>query len=562
LYLADRNILVDQSIDQDFAPLEKTIYKVDFSDKECLGKMKAHEVNFALYHQMVGNNDEEHFRQIPAEYFDLIIVDECHRGSAKEDSKWRKVLEYFSSATQIGMTATPKESEKVSNIDYFGEPVYKYSLKQGIEDGFLAPFKVINITTNIGDGWRPYKGQTDIFGNEIEDRIYNNRDYDYPNGVILEDRINEVAREITEYLKSTDRMQKTIVFCTTEDAAERMRIALVNHNSDMVKENPDYCVRITGSDIYGKSKLDYFISIQSHYPVIATTSDLLSTGADCKMTKLIVLDKIVDSMTSFKQIIGRGTRVKEKEGKTHFVVMDFRNVTTLFTDPDWDGPIEQDEGFQHGGSSKSNGGGHSGGGEQPPIGHGETPIVDRDGCRVKIINKTVSVYDANGKLLRQEDIIDYTRTNIKGEYASLSDFIRKWKASDKKETIEQSFRSMGIDLKALKADQGMEDVDDFDFICYVAYGKKPLTRKERANNVKKKDFFSKYSADAQAVLSILLDKYMNQGITEVEDIKVLSLADFANFGKPAKIVKLFGGKAQYEAAIKELEANIYEVEVG
>lgn len=559
LYLADRNILVDQSIMQDFAPLEKTIYKVDFSDKECLGKIASHEVNFALYHQMVGQNDEEHFRQIPPEYFDLIVVDECHRGSAKEDSNWRKVLEYFSSATQIGMTATPKESEKVSNIDYFGEPVYIYSLKQGIEDGFLAPFKVINITTNIGDGWRPYHGQTDIYGNVIEDRTYNNRDYDY--NIILQDRIDEVAREITEYLKSTDRMQKTIVFCASEDHAERMRIALVNCNQDMVKENPDYCVRITGSDVYGKSKLDYFISVSEPYPVIATTSELLSTGADCKMTKLIVLDKTVESMTTFKQIIGRGTRIREKDGKTHFVVMDFRNVTRLFSDPDWDGPVEQDEGFQHGGSKPKGGGHGGGGGKESPVDPIETPIVDKDGCRVKIINKTVSVYDANGKLLRQEDIIDYTRTNIKGEYASLSDFIRKWKASDKKKTIEESFRAMGIDLKALKTDQGMEDVDDFDFICYVAYGAKPLTRKERANNVKKKDFFSKYSSDAQAVLGILLDKYMNQGITEVEDIKVLSLADFANYGKPAKIVKLFGGKAQYEAAIRELEANIYEVEV-
>ena len=560
LYLADRNILVDQSIAQDFAPLEKTTYKVDFSDKECLREIASHEVNFALYHQMVGQNDEEHFRQIPSEYFDLIVVDECHRGSAKEDSNWRKVLEYFSSATQIGMTATPKESEKVSNIDYFGEPVYIYSLKQGIEDGFLAPFKVINITTNIGDGWRPYHGQTDIYGNVIEDRIYNNRDYDY--NIILQDRINEVARKITEYLKSTDRMQKTIVFCASEDHAERMRIALINHNSDMVKESPDYCVRITGSDVYGKSKLDYFISVSEPYPVIATTSELLSTGADCKMTKLIVLDKTVESMTTFKQIIGRGTRIREKDGKTHFVVMDFRNVTRLFSDPDWDGPVEQDEGFQHGGS-KPTGSNRGGGGKNPPDDPVETPIVDRDGCKVKIINKTVSVYDANGKLLKQEDIIDYTRTNIKGEYASLSDFICKWKESDKKKTIEESFTAMGIDLKALKADQGMEDVDDFDFICYVAYGKKPLTRKERANNVKKKDFFSKYSADAQAVLDILLDKYMNQGITEVEDIKVLSLADFANYGKPAKIVKLFGGKAQYEAAVRELEASIYEeVEVG
>jgi type I restriction enzyme R subunit len=563
LYLADRNILVDQSIEQDFAPLEKTIHKIDFA-KDDISKIMSYEINFALYHQMVGQNDEEHFRFFPPDFFDLIIVDECHRGSAKEDSNWRKVLEYFSSATQIGMTATPKESETISNIDYFGEPVYTYSLKQGIEDGFLAPFKVINITLNIGDGWRPYKGQTDILGNEIEDRIYNNKDYDYPNGVILEDRINEVAKEITEYLKSTDRMQKTIVFCATEDAAERMRIALLNLNSDMVQKNPDYVVRITGSDIYGKSKLDYFISVSSQYPVIATTSELLSTGADCKMTKLIVLDKTVESMTTFKQIIGRGTRIREKDGKTHFTVMDFRNVTRHFSDPDWDGPIEQLEDFHHGSSETQKTSGGNGGGDKPPVNteNPDTPIVDANGCRVKIINKTVSVYDANGKLLRQEDIIDYTRTNITGEYASLSDFIRKWKSSDKKEVIEQSLAEAGIDLRALKVDQSMEDVDDFDFICYVAYGKKPLTRKERANNVKKRDFFSKYSGDARAVLEILLDKYMNQGITEVEDIKVLSLSDFANYGKPAKIVKLFGGKAQYEDAVKELEENIYdEVEV-
>jgi type I restriction enzyme R subunit len=515
---------------------------------------------------MVGQNDEEHFRQIPAGYFDLIIVDECHRGSAKEDSNWRKVLEYFNTATQIGMTATPKESEKVSNIDYFGEPVYVYSLKQGIEDGFLAPFKVINVTLNIGEGWRPSKDQRDIFGNEIEDRIYNNRDYDYQGGVILEDRINEVANEITEYLKATGRMQKTIVFCATEDAAERMRVALVNLNSDMVKENPDYIVRITGSDVYGKSKLAYFISTSSDYPVIATTSELLSTGADCKMTKLIVLDKMIESMTTFKQIIGRGTRVKEKEGKTHFAVMDFRGVTRLFADPDWDGPIEQDDRFHHAGTES-----HT----KPPYSKDpndvisvepdkkNTPIVDKDGCQVKIINKTVSVYDVDGKLLRQEDIIDYTKSNIKGEYASMSDFIHKWKSSDKKEEIRKALAERGIDLEALKKDQNMTDVDDYDFICYVAYGQKPLTRAERANNVKKRDFFSKYSGDARAVLEILLDKYMNQGITEVEDIKVLSLADFANYGKPAKIVKLFGGKAQYEQAVKELESSIYdEVRIG
>ncbi|MCQ2514979.1 MAG: DEAD/DEAH box helicase family protein [Ruminococcus sp.] len=560
LYLADRNILVDQSIAQDFAPLEKTINKIKFSDKECLNKILSHEVNFALYHQMIGQNDEEHFREIPSNYFDLIIVDECHRGSAKEDSNWRKVLEYFSSATQIGMTATPKESEKVSNIDYFGEPVYTYSLNQGIEDGFLAPFKVINITMDISDGWRPRKGQLDIYGNEIEDRIYNNRDYDY--NIIIQDRITEVANAITEYLKSTGRMQKTIVFCATEDAAECMRIALVNLNSDMVAKNPDYVVRITGSDTYGKSKLDYFISVSSEYPVIATTSELLSTGADCKMTKLIVLDKIVESMTTFKQIVGRGTRIREKEGKTHFVVMDFRNVTRLFADPDWDGPIEQVEGFGKTPKQVIHQNPNTEPIEPPEISERSSiNVVDKNGCKVKIINKTVSVYDANGKLLRQEDIIDYTRTNIHGEYASLADFIRKWKSSDKKLWLKDLLAQNGIDLQALKQEHNMSDVDDFDFICYVAYGTKPLTRKERADNVKKRDFFSKYSGDAKAVLEILLDKYMNKGVTEIEEIKVLNLADFSSYGKPAKIVKLFGGKAGYEKAVRELEEIIYN-EVG
>ena len=561
LYLADRNNLVDQSILQDFAPLEKTIYKIDFSDQDCLKKILSHEVNFALYHQMVGQDDEEHFRQIPQGFFDLIIVDECHRGSAKEDSRWRKVLEYFSAATQIGMTATPRESETISNIDYFGEPIYVYSLKQGIDDGFLAPFKVINITTNIGDGWRPYEGQRDIAGNIIEDRIYNNKDYDY--NIIIEDRINQVADEITAYLKSTDRMQKTIVFCANELHAEMMRIALCNLNSDMVAKNPDYCVRITGSDIYGKQKLNYFISVSSPYPVIATTSELLTTGADCKMTKLIVLDKTVESMTSFKQIIGRGTRIREKEGKTHFVVMDFRNVTRLFADPDWDGPIEQDEGFRHVEADDVVRTDYDPD-EVIPINPEVLgkPFVDKDGCEVRVINKTVSVYDANGKLLRQEDIIDYTKVNIRGEYASLSDFIQHWNATERKEKILEALTEVGIDLAALKRDQHMEDVDDFDFICYIAYGKKPLTRAERANNVKKKDFFSKYSGDARAVLEILLDKYMNQGISEVEDIKVLSLEDFADYGKPAKIVRLFGGKEQYEQAVKELEEHIYELGAG
>lgn len=560
LYLADRNILVDQSILQDFAPLEKTIHKINVA-KDDPSTITSHEVYFSLYQQLVGDDDKEHFSELfQPDFFDLIIVDECHRGSAKEESRWRRILEYFQSATQIGMTATPKETKYISNLHYFGEPVYTYSLKEGIEDGFLAPFKVINVMTDIGDGWRPRKGQRDIYGNEILDRIYTNSDYDY--NIIIEDRIQQVAAEITRYLKSTDRMAKTIVFCATEDAAERMRVALVNLNADMVKQNPDYVVRITGSDEYGKKKLSYFISVSAQYPVIATTSKLLSTGADCKMTKLIVLDEMIGSMTEFKQIIGRGTRLREQDGKTHFVVMDFRNVTRLFADPEWDGPIEMDPGFGTGGTKPAtppDGAGDPPGGDPPP--QSPKPIVDRNGCKVEIIHKTVSVYDANGKLLRQESVVDYTKENIRGEYASLDNFIRQWSAQEKKEQIRDLLRERGIDLELLKADQGMADVDDFDFICHVAFDKKPLTRKERANNVKKRDFFSKYSGVAREVLEALLDKYMNTGIYEIEKTEILKLDPFLKLGKPAKIAGYFGGKQGYLKAVQELEQAIYMDEV-
>ena len=565
LYLADRNNLVDQSIQQDFAPLEKVIHKVNFS-KDDPSTITSYQVYFSLYQQLAGGNDDQEedinntilkLKQLfRPDFFDLIIVDECHRGSAKKESNWRKILEYFASATQIGMTATPKETKYISNIDYFGEPIYTYSLKEGIEDGFLAPFKVINVMTDIGEGWRPRKGQCDIYGNEIEDRIFTNSDYDY--NIIIEDRIQQVAAEITNYLKSTDRMAKTIVFCATEDAAERMRVALVNQNSDMVQKNPDYVGRITGSDTYGKSKLDYFISVREKYPVIATTSKLLSTGSDCKMTKLIVLDEMIGSMTEFKQIIGRGTRLREKEGKTHFVVMDFRNVSRLFADPDWDGPIEMDEDFNPKSGSGKN--------IKPPVGPGPDPvdpkqpkpIVNRDGCQVKIVYKTVSVYDANGKLLRQESIIDYTKENILGAYASLDNFIRKWSAEEKKEKIRGLLREQGIDLETLKEDQGMSDVDDFDFICHVAFDKKPLTRKERAENVKKRDFLNKYSGAAREVLEALLDKYMNTGIYEIEKTEILKLDPFMKMGKPQKIASYFGGKDGYLKAVKELENAIYD----
>lgn len=554
LYLADRNILVDQSIQQDFAPLEKVIHKINVA-KDDPSTITSHQVYFSLYQQLVGDDDAEHFSELfRPDFFDLIIVDECHRGSAKEESRWRKILEYFSSATQIGMTATPKETKYVSNINYFGEPIYTYSLKKGIEDGFLAPFKVINISTDIGESWRPVKGQRDKFGNLIEDRVYNNTDYDY--NIIIEDRTNQVASEITKYLKATDRMAKTIVFCPTEEAAERMRIALVNHNADMVKENPDYCVRITGSDDYGKSKLDYFISVSEKYPVIATTSKLLSTGADCKMTKLIVLDEMIGSMTEFKQIIGRGTRLREKEGKTHFVVMDFRNVSRLFADPEWDGPIEIDDDFDPENNPKG-GKRNEGGGLTPPNPPAIKPIVDRNGCRVEIIHKTVSVYDTNGKLLRQESIVDYTKENIRGEYATLDAFIREWRKDPKKDKIQSILLERGIDIEQLKKEQGMEEVDDFDFICHIAFNQKPLTRKERAENVKKQDFFSRYNGVAKEVLEALLDKYMNKGITEITTTEVLRLDPFMKLGKPSKIASYFGGKDGYKHAVEELQNAIY-----
>jgi len=563
LYLADRNILVDQSIQQDFAPLEKTIHKINFAKDDPV-TITSYEVYFSLYQQLAGNDvvdDEDAQDDDPVmrfaslfqkDFFDLIIVDECHRGSAKKDSNWRKILEYFFSATQIGMTATPKETKYISNIDYFGEPVYTYSLREGIEDGFLAPFRVINIHTNIGEGWRPYKGQLDMNGQEIEDRIYTNSDYDY--NIIIEDRTYEVAREITEYLKSWDRMQKTIVFCATEEHAERMRIALNNLNADMVQQNPDYVVRITGSDVYGKSKIEYFISVSAQFPVIATTSKLLSTGADCKMTKLIVLDQTIGSMTEFKQILGRGTRLREKEGKTHFTVMDFRNVTRLFADPDWDGPIEQDENYETGNTEPVD----PPPPPDPPIDPKKKPIVDENGCTVEVIGKTVSIYDANGKLLRQESIIDYTKSNILGTYASLDGFIRQWTAEEKKESIKELLLERGIDIESLKADQGMADVDDFDFICHLAFGQKPLTRRERANEVKKRDFLSKYKGVARDVLEALLDKYMNTGIYEIEKTEVLRLDPFLKFGKPSKIAQFFGGKAGYLEAIRELEQELYK----
>lgn len=560
LYLADRNILVDQSIDGDFLPLKEVVHKIDVS-REKPEALNSYQVYFSLYQQLADRNGEEKDEHDTLErikslfnpgFFDLVIVDECHRGSAEKDSSWRRILDYFSSATQIGMTATPKETQEVSNIEYFGEPVYSYSLKEGIEDGFLAPFKVINVQTNIGDGWHPYKGQLDIYGKEIEDRTYNNEDYDY--NIVIQDRTEEVAQKITDYLKDTGRMQKTIVFCANEDHAERMRVALSNLNADMSRENPDYVVRITGSDPYGKSKLDYFISVDSPCPVIATTSKLLSTGVDCKTVKLIVLDETIKSMTEFKQIIGRGTRIQEDAGKLSFTVMDFRNVTRLFADPDWDGPLVQDENYgkaikeaekqQENKALKT--------AARDPI-----PVVDKDGCKVKITGETVSYYDASGKLLRYESIRDYTKEAISGKCATLKDFIKYWTSSEKREEIRTLLKNEGIELEALKSEAKMEDVDDFDFICHLAYDQKPLTRRERARKAKKSDFISKYSPEAQKVLKALIDKYADIGIDQIEDRTILEGDPFTQFGGVLQIADYFGGTTGYKNALKELEKELY-----
>lgn len=587
LYLADRNNLVDQSIQQDFKPLEKVIHKINFQ-KEDKSKISAYQVYFALYQQLDGakrksedeeETDEEIENEISKykeyfapEFFDLIIVDECHRGSAKAESRWRKILDYFNSATQIGMTATPKETKYVSNIYYFGEPVYSYSLKQGIEDGFLAPFKVINVHTNIDDGWRPKKGQKDIYGNEIEDREYNLNDYDY--NIVIQDRIEQVAQEITKYLKETDRMSKTIVFCPTEDAAERMRIALNNLNSDMVLKDKQgnvkeqYVVRITGSDSYGKSKLDYFISVREQYPVIATTSKLLSTGSDCKMVKLIVIDELINSMTEFKQIIGRGTRLRYKEGKTHFTIMDFRRVSRLFADPEWDGEVEQDEDFEKTADTEKgitknpdneNGNDDSENGDDTVPTRKTVQIVGKGSIDVDVLQRLVSVYDTDGKLLRQISIEDYTKESILGTYQTLENFIQTWNEEQKKEVIRNMLKEKGIDLELVKQEQNMSDVDDFDFICHIAFNQKPLTRRERAENVKKRDVFGKYGEAAKEVINALLDKYAELGIYDIESTEILKQNPFTKYGKPSRIAALFGGSDKYRAALREIEHELYRV---
>ncbi|WP_294364251.1 EcoAI/FtnUII family type I restriction enzme subunit R [uncultured Clostridium sp.] len=568
LFLADRNILVDQTRQNDFRPFDKIMTKVENRKMD-----SSYEIYLALYQQLSGTDDLEIFRQFSPDFFDLIVVDECHRSSAKDGSRWRGILEYFNNAVQIGLTATPKETKDVSNISYFGEPIYTYSLKQGIEDGFLAPYKVIRIGIDKDlEGYRPTKGKTDMYGEVIEDREYNIKDFD--RNLIIDDRTKIVAKKITEYLKKTDRFAKTIVFCVNINHAERMRQALVNENKDLVKENAKYIMRITGDNDEGKAQLDNFIDEESLYPTIVTTSKLMTTGVDCKTCKVIVLDNNIASMTEFKQIIGRGTRLSPSYGKEYFTIIDFRNSSRLFSDPYFDGepvviyepkegedvvpPIEEipiDDGA-------SSGNGDSGFGGNNPFDDngsedGEKPKVYRvNDVLVKVINERVQYYDKDGKLIT-ESLKDYSKKNMRDEFTSLDDFLSRWNSEEKKEAIIEELKEHGVLLDALREEIGNKDIDDFDLICHVAFDKKPLTKAERANNVKKRGYLYKYSEMAQKVLEALLEKYKDEGITQLEDTKILKLKDFEEFGSPMKIVKLFGGKEGYLKAVKELEEEIY-----
>lgn len=567
LFLADRNILVDQTMTNDFAPFGDKMTKIKNRKID-----KAHEVYLALYQGISGTEDFQNaYKEFSRDFFDLIIIDECHRGSAKEDSAWREILDYFHSATQVGLTATPKETREVSNLSYFGEPLYTYSLKQGIEDGFLAPYKVIRVLLDKDvEGFRPTKGQRDKYGFEIDDREYNIKDYD--KHLILEKRTHAVAKMVSDYLKANQsRMAKTIFFCVDIDHAERMRQSLVNENADMVAKNPKYVMRITGDNDEGKAELDNFIAPNEPYPVLVTTSKLMTTGVDAKTCQYIVLDSNINSMIEFKQIIGRGTRIREDHGKLYFTIIDFRNVTKLFADPEFDGdpvviidrpegdiPPEDDE-TDSGDGITDDGFGDGSCGELPDSGgdiiHERPAKYYVHNVEVKVLNHRVYYYDKDGKLIT-ESLIDYTKKNVKNEYKSLNDFLQKWNAAEKKEAVLKELEAQGILLDELKDEVG-KDLDPFDLICHVAFDRPPLTRRERADQVKKRNYFAKYSEQARIVLEALLEKYADEGIANLESIEVLKIPEFQSFGSPIEIVKRFGGKHGYMTAIKELEQAIY-----
>ncbi|WP_154935908.1 EcoAI/FtnUII family type I restriction enzme subunit R [Klebsiella michiganensis] len=582
LFLADRNILVDQTKNNDFLPFGTAMTKVTGRTID-----PAFEIHLALYQAITGPEEEQKaFKQVAPDFFDLIVIDECHRGSASEDSAWREILDYFSAATQVGLTATPKETHEVSSTDYFGDPVYIYSLKEGIEDGFLAPYKVVRVDIDVDlQGWRPTKGQTDKNGELIDDRIYNQKDFDRT--MVIDERTELVAKTITDYLKRTSPMDKTIIFCNDIDHAERMRRALVNLNPEQVKKNDKYVMKITGDDDIGKAQLDNFINPKKAYPVIATTSELMTTGVDAKTCKLVVLDQNIQSMTKFKQIIGRGTRIDERYGKLWFTILDFKKATELFADERFDGIPEKvmdttpqdiadpesdfEEQFdEHEEETEDD----ITGVDEDPAPYTVTdsgdvgPLPEEDenkvrkfhvnGVAVGVIAQRVQYYDADGKLVT-ESFKDYTRKTLLKEYASLDDFTRKWQGAERKQAIIKELEQQGIIWEVLAEEVGKE-LDPFDMLCHVVYGQPPLTRKERAENVRKRNYFTKYSDAAQAVLNTLLDKYADAGVQEIESIQVLKLKPFDSMGTLPEIIKSgFGDRNGYNQAISELESEIYHL---
>ena len=547
LFLADRTALISQTFTNDFAPFKD---KMTWVTKQNFDT--AHEIYLGLYQGLTGEDEDANslFKQFSPSFFDLIVVDECHRGSAKADSQWREVLEYFSAATQIGLTATPKETKEVSNIDYFGDPVYTYTLKQGINDGYLAPYRVIRVFFDKDvEGFVPYTGQTDDTGEVIDDRIYNALDFDRK--IVLEQRTKLVAKTVSDYLKKHNcRMDKTIFFCVDQEHADRMRRALVNENSDMMAVDERYVMRITSNDEAGVDQLDNFRNVESQYPVLVTTSKLLSTGVDVQTIKFIVLDSNIRSMTEFKQIIGRGTRVREDLGKLYFTIFDFRDVTRLFYDPDFDGPCEQDEDFD---PAK----GYSG--DPPPklpkpVNPQKKYMVS--GEPVTILKKMVQYMDRDGKLIT-ESLIDYTKKNVLNQYATLDDFLSAWGAAERKEVIIREMEEHGILFSEL-CEQINQDLDPFDLICHIVFDQPPLTRRERVNNVRKRNYFTKYGEKAAEILDALLTKYADSGLSHLENVDVLKVDPIKQYGTQVYIVNtIFGGIAKFRQAIKDLEAAIY-----
>lgn len=570
LFLADRNILVDQTMTNDFKPFKGVMTKVENRQMD-----SSYEVYLALYQQLTSNESQmDVFRQFTPDFFDLIVVDEAHRGGIREDSNWRRVLEYFKGATQIGLTATPKETDKVSNIAYFGDPIYTYSLKQGIDDGFLAPYKVVRIGIDKDlEGYRPEKGQLDKFGEAIADREYGQADFD--RNLVLEKRTELIAKKITEFLKKTDRFAKTIVFCIDIEHAERMRHALIRENADMVAQNSKYIMQITGDNAEGKAQIENFIDEESQYPTIVTTSKLLTTGVDAKTCKVIVLDNIFgeNGMIEFKQIIGRGTRLKPEYGKEFFTILDFRNATRLFADKDFDGepvqiyvpgegddivpPIPGDDEPEGGEEPGGNPGGGTPGGfgddDDGNVGVNRKYYVDN--VEVLVLNERVMYYGKDGKLIT-ESLKDYTRKTVLQEYATLDEFINKWNNEERKQVILEELTEHGVFLEALKEEIG-QDYDEFDLILHIAFDQKPLTRSERAKKARNEHYLSKYSSVARQVIEGIINKYQDEGRFDFEDVKVLELNPFNEIGNPMKIAKSFGGKSQYRKALKELENNLY-----